>query len=134
MQIVIPVKPNLEALIDSAYSDWKSKHLSVVAARKEADTQAMAILQADFQKSLNEVLELDIQALLNIQFNQTLDKGVFAIFSFLNKQWSIYRFVHDDGIHWNLINDEIDLVCFPDCFQKQLLIELGKIKSCIISP
>ncbi|AFZ01629.1 hypothetical protein [Calothrix sp. PCC 6303] len=134
MQIVIPAKPNLDVLVDSAYSDWKSKHSSVVAAREEADSQAMAILQADFQKSLNEVLALDIQALLNIQFNQSLNKGVFAIFSFLNKQWSIYRFVHDDGTHWNLINDEIDLVCFPDCFQKQLLIELGKVKARTISP
>jgi hypothetical protein len=131
MQIVTPLPVSLESLIDSTFADWNTKQELIILAKKEADTQAHSILKTQFQNNLNDVLTAEIQGFLNIEFSQSLTKGIFATFNYLSEKWYIYREFSSEGVYWNLANSSIDLICFPDSFQKQLLIELGKFKASI---
>lgn len=129
MEKIIPAVLNLDKLVDSTFTDWNMKQQLMIMSKTEAETEAFSVLKQQFQNNLNEVLTVDIQQALKVEISDSSVMGIHGTFKYLDMDWNIYRIIQNEAFSWQISNKGITLLCFPDNFQKQLLIELGKAKA-----
>ncbi|OKH47300.1 hypothetical protein NIES2101_23975 [Calothrix sp. HK-06] len=121
---------NLDETVDTVYRDWQIKQELAFISQSEAEQKATELLINQFKNQLNDVLQSEFQEALNIQVRLLSNTfTVEGVFEYLEKKIVMTRNVLHEGAYWFLSYDNMHLVCFPDSFQKQLIIELGKIKN-----
>lgn len=126
----IATKFNLDEVVNSTYSDWQIKQELSSISQMEAEQKATELLINQFKNQLNDVLQPEIQEALSI--NVRLLSNTFiveGVFEFLEKKCVITRNSSNGSSYWTFSYDNIFITCFPDSFQKQMIIELGKIKN-----
>lgn len=131
MQIVPVQVFNLEATIDSVYRDWSAKQQLLALSQTESEQKASEVLLNQFQNQLSDVLQFEIQNCLQLKFVIDLQNSseAFGEFNYLGVTVRIYRQMVNKEVFWQIKHQEQSITCFPDVLQKQLLIELGRIKS-----
>ena len=129
MEIITPKKITIDALVHSAYGDWNSRQELLNMSSQDAEKEALDILKKQFKSALAEVLTEDIQALMGLDIVKSASSfSVYATFDYTGKAWRIHRSSEQPG-YWEYSYDYTSVICFPDSFQKQLLIEMGKVKA-----
>jgi hypothetical protein len=128
---IVPVQIfNLETAIDSTYRDWSAKQQLLAISQSEAEQKAIEVLLNQFQSQLNDVLQPDVQNALQIKIevvSQTFE--VKADFVYSGIQCHVVKQMLNDSIVWMFCYQGKCVTCFPDCLQKQIFIELGRIKN-----
>lgn len=126
----MPLSLNLDNLVDSTYASWDAKQKLMSMSRSEAIAASLDILIKQFKSSLQDVLTEEIQQALNLEFREdSYSMNICAFFEFAGMRWSIQPQAQNDEIYWQLNYKENRIICFPDNFQKQLLIEMGRAKA-----
>jgi hypothetical protein len=130
MEIVAPVILDINQVVDTAWTEWSKRQVLLVSSHLQAVSASQKILVDDFRKHLSYVLSDSIQSLLNLEYIEDDSYfGVCAIFIFGNVSWNIHATFKNGDIYWQCGYQNVQIECFPESFQTQLLIELGKFKA-----
>lgn len=126
MEVILPGS-SIESLIDTQVKTEKERNANITNQRKEAENTANIALIRQFQNELSTFLDSTVISSLPLQFPPPKEVSVYSVCAFF-EYMKVGVYLRRSIDNWEISYDGHLIAVEADSLQKQLLIELSKIR------